>query len=72
MEAAGIEPASRQIHASVILTDPIRIAQQNKLQRIVIQSKDGARLEVPAKLTASRIAALLEKIRLMDEPHIQL
>lgn len=55
-----------------LITNLLKIAQQRKIQKIVIQGKSGAKLEVPADTPSERIDELLEKVREMDTPHILL
>ena len=55
-----------------LLTGLLRIAQEKKSQKIVIQSKDGSKLEVPSDTPPERIEELVKKLRMMEAPHIYL
>jgi hypothetical protein len=55
-----------------VVTGLLKIAQDKKSQKIVIQSKDGAKLEVPSDTPSERIEELVKKLRMMDAPHIYL
>ena len=55
-----------------LVTGLLRIAQKKGTQKIVIQGRDGRRLEVPADTSTERIGELLQVVRGMDRPHIEL
>ncbi|GAC1347875.1 MAG: hypothetical protein NVSMB27_14270 [Ktedonobacteraceae bacterium] len=55
-----------------LLSGLLRIAQEKKSQKIVIQSKDGSKLEVPSDTPPERIEELVKKLRMMEAPHIYL
>lgn len=50
----------------------LKIAERSKNQKIVIHSKSGAKLEVPADTPLERIDELVERLRGLDEPRILL
>ena len=53
-----------------LISELLKIAQQKNSQVIAIQSKDGAKLEVPADTPFERIDELVKKLRMMDAPKI--
>ena len=55
-----------------LVTGLLKIAQEKKSQKIVIQSKDGSKLEVPSDTSPEEIEELVKKLRMMEAPHIYL
>jgi hypothetical protein len=48
----------------------LKVSQERASQRIVIQGKDGTKLELPANTPPEKIDELIEKIRKMNAPYI--
>ena len=55
-----------------LVTSLLKVAQQGKTKKIVLQSKSGHRLEVPADTPPEKINEMIEKIKEMDEPSINI
>jgi hypothetical protein len=50
----------------------IQVAQASRQGRIILQGKDGARLEIPSNIPIEKVDELIEKLRMMDVEHIHL
>jgi ACT domain-containing protein len=50
----------------------LQVALANRQQKIIIQGKDGSRLEVPSDTSSEKIDELIDKLRMMDVAHIHL
>jgi hypothetical protein len=53
-----------------LITGLLNMARERKQESFVIQSKSGAKLEVPAGTSQETISMLIQKIREMDEPRV--
>ena len=50
----------------------LKVAQQSKQRKIIIQSKSGAKIEFPSDLPSDKVDELVEKLKEMDNPRIYL
>lgn len=57
---------------AALVSGLLKICQQNSSKRIVIQTKAGAKIDVPADTSAEHIRELSDQIRDMDSPRIVL
>lgn len=53
-----------------LLTGLLSIAKETKSKVIVLQDKDGRRLEIPADTPTEKIQELMEVVRQMEKPRI--
>jgi len=49
-----------------LISGLLQLAMQTALKKIVIQSRDGAKLEIPADISEEKIVSLIEKIKKME------
>ena len=76
-EYRAIDPAilvaiigSSGIALSSLISGLLNIARDRKSQKIVIQSKNGLRLEIPVNTPPEKISELIKQLRYMDSPRI--
>ena len=50
----------------------LQVAQASRQGKIILQGKDGARLEIPSNTPLEKVDELIEKLRMMDVEHIHL
>ncbi len=55
---------------ATLLAGVLKIAEAAKKERIVLQGKDGQRLEVPASTSIEKIDQLIDKLKTMDTGRI--
>lgn len=55
-----------------LISELLKIAQQKKGQRILIQGKNGAKLEIPADTKPEKLDKYLEILRRIEAPEIYL
>ena len=54
------------VSLGALISGLFQVAQQKSLKKIVVQSRDGARLEFPADTKPEEIDMLIEKVRALE------
>jgi 1-acyl-sn-glycerol-3-phosphate acyltransferase len=70
-----IFPEGRFVHDTAVgklKKGVLNIAKETKSKSIVIQDKNGRRIEIPAEFPKEKIRECLEAIRQMEEPKIEI
>ncbi|MFX0195168.1 MAG: hypothetical protein ACFFCW_03515 [Candidatus Hodarchaeota archaeon] len=55
-----------------LITGLLRVAQQTAAKKIILQSKNGQRIELPSDLSPEKVDEWIEKLKKMDGPTILL
>jgi hypothetical protein len=55
-----------------LISGLLQIAQSGRQGKIILQGKDGARLEIPSDTPPEKVDELIEKLRMIDVEHIHL
>lgn len=50
-----------------LISGVIQVLMEKRKQKIVIQSKDGSRIEVPVNISDERLSELVKQVKKMDE-----
>ena len=73
----GIEPtvlvaivSTAGAAVGAFLTGVLQIARERKAAKIVLQDKDGRRIEFPADAEPERVDALVDELRAMERPKV--
>lgn len=61
---------SSGVALAALISGLFNIAKERKSQKIVIQGKDGASLEIPVDTPPEKISELVKQLRYMDRPRI--
>lgn len=55
-----------------LISGLVQIALSSRQQKIILQGKDGSRIEIPSNTPSEKIDELIDKLRAMDVEHIHL
>jgi hypothetical protein len=56
----------------VLITGILEVAKQKSAGKIVIQSKGGSRIEVPASISPDKLDWLVEKVKKLESESIEI
>jgi hypothetical protein len=62
--------SASEVAISALIAGLLRLVENQKNQKIIIQSKDGSKIEIPVGTSPETITELVKQLRYMDSPRI--